>query len=377
MSIRSTLKKEGISVIGQLNTFEVNKIASNISEKICKAFPEHNINQSDLFISISRLNMYIADMTKDRALAKYFFKNNSIYFNKSIDFNNLGTLAIHECIHFMQELRNKNGKLIRFGLYDMEGKNHGMAINEASVQLMASIANGEPLDTVKYYNLELTTESPDYYPIETALLRQLIYFTGSYPLFHSTLNSNDVFRNTFIEKSNAKTYNKIESNMDLIMHYEEKLNSTSTKLAYLSEDANNHIAKLKKLNGEINALKELIFNITLETQNTILVECFNKQFENIRTLNDIKKFQSDLYNFKTVTINTGNYNFYNEYYCDMMTKLDEKREFLEKYGDILTYESLNKELSLIEEDGFGFQFFKKLFNKLSLLTEEFFRAKEY
>ena len=86
MSIRSTLKKEGISVIGQLNTFEVNKIASNISEKICKAFPEHNINQSDLFISISRLNMYIADMTKDRALAKYFFKNNSIYFNKSIDF---------------------------------------------------------------------------------------------------------------------------------------------------------------------------------------------------------------------------------------------------------------------------------------------------
>jgi hypothetical protein len=61
----------------------------------------------------------------------------------------------------------------------------------------------------------------------------------------------------------------------------------------------------------------------------------------------------------------------------MMTKLDEKREFLEKYGDILTYESLNKELSLIEEDGFGFQFFKKLFNKLSLLTEEFFRAKEY
>ena len=165
--------------------------------------------------------------------------------------------------------------------------------------------------------------------------------------------------------------------MDLIMHYEEKLNSTSTKLAYLSEDANNHIAKLKNLNGEINALKESIFNITLETQNTILVECFNKQFENIRTLNDIKKFQSDLYNFKTVTINTGNYNFYNEYYCDMMTKLDEKRDFLEKYGDILTYESLNKELSLIEEDGFGFQFFKKLFNKLSLLTEEFFRAKEY
>ena len=47
MSINSTLRKEGINVIGKLNTLEINKIASNISEKICLAFPEHNINKSD------------------------------------------------------------------------------------------------------------------------------------------------------------------------------------------------------------------------------------------------------------------------------------------------------------------------------------------
>ena len=46
MSINSTLRKEGIEDIKPLKTLEINKIASSISEKICSAFPEHNINKS-------------------------------------------------------------------------------------------------------------------------------------------------------------------------------------------------------------------------------------------------------------------------------------------------------------------------------------------
>ena len=57
MNINSALKKEGIKVVGKLNTLEVNKIAANISNSIANAFPEHNINQKDLFVSISRLSM--------------------------------------------------------------------------------------------------------------------------------------------------------------------------------------------------------------------------------------------------------------------------------------------------------------------------------
>ena len=113
MSIDSTLKKEGINVIGELNTLDINKIASNIADKICSAFPEHNLNQSDLFISIARLNMYVAEMPDSSAGAKYYYKNNSIYFNKNMDLDSLNTLSLHECIHFMQELKDKHGKLLR------------------------------------------------------------------------------------------------------------------------------------------------------------------------------------------------------------------------------------------------------------------------
>ena len=366
MSINSALKKEGIKVVGKLNTLEINKIASNISEKISQAFPEHNINQSDLFISIARLNMYIAEMPND-AMAKYFYKNNSIYFSKDMNLDTINTLALHECIHFVQALTNKRGKLLRLGLYNLEGtSNDGMALNEAAVQHLASVATNSTLDTVKYYNMELSTESPDYYPLQTALLNEMMYFTGSYSLYHSTLYSDDVFKNTFIAKSNVRTYEKIEKNFDLIFEYEAKLAAETYKLSISSEEIKN-IDKIKRINSKIDDLKAIIFEKTLETQNLIVLNCFNHELNSIKTLEDVKTFQRSLYNFKHLLITTNNYSFFNDFYIDMMNKLEEKREFILKYGNILTLDSLTNELANVEEKTFGFQFFKRLFNKLKLL----------
>lgn len=374
MSINSTLKKEGIKVISELNTLEINKIASSISEKICSAFPEHSINQSELFISIARLNMYIAEMpASDLAVAKYFYKNNSIYFSKDMDLTNINTLAVHECIHFIQEIKNKRGKLLRLGLYDLENKNStGMAINEAAVQLMASIATSSSIDNVKYYNMELTTESPLFYPIQTALVKQMIYFTGSYPLFHSTLYSNDIFKNTFIEKSSVKAYSTILYNLDLLVDYEEQLNNISYKLSISSDESS--LSQIKKMNNQILALKNIILQKTIETQNIIIENCFNSEFNSIRNLEDIKNFQSKLYNFKDLLINSENYTFFNDFYCQMMSNLDEKRETIKKYGIINNF-SLETSLSIIEEETYGFKFFKRLFEKIKLLFEEKLREK--
>ena len=375
MSINSTLKKEGINVIGKLNTLEINKIASNISEKIVKAFPEHGLNQSDLFISIARLDMYIAEMPNDMAMAKYFYKNNSIYFSKDMDLEDLHSLALHECLHFIQEVKNKQGKLLRMGLYNLEGySSTGMALNEAAVQNMASVASNSELDTVKYYNMELATESPDFYPLQTALLNEMIYFTGSYPLYHSTLYSNDVFKNTFIAKSSVKTYNQIEKNFDLICQYETLLSEHIYKLSVCSEEAKS-LGKIKKLNSKIDAYKNIILEKTLETQNIILLDCFTSELSNIRTLDDTYEFEDHLLGFKEVLISTQNYNFYNSFCEDMLNKLEEKREFLLKYGNILDLDSITNELAAVQEQTYGFQFFKRLFSKLVLLFEETLREK--
>lgn len=376
MSINSILKKEGIEIISSLTTLEINKIASKIAEMLCSTFPEHNLNQSDLFISISRLNMYIAKMPSDSAKAKYFYKNNSIYFSQDMDLEDLSTLAVHECIHFLQELKNKRGKLIRLGLYNLQGNPTGMALNEAAVQLMASKATNSKLDNVRYYNMNLKTISPDYYPLETAIVRELTYFTGTYPLFHSVLFSNDVFKNTFIAKSNEKAYNLIEYNLDLLLHYQEELSIAIYNLETCSEN-NISLNKIKNLSNRIEALKSVILKHTLEIQNTIIYYCFNKEFDYIKDLDSLKAFQKHLYNFKNLIIDTEGYTYYNEFYCDMMNRLEEKRELIKKYGVLTFFEESNKDLVLFESPTYGLAFFKKLFSKLKLLFEEKIRVKEY
>ena len=134
MGINYLLKKEGLDEIKKLDTLHINQIAKNISEKLCESFPDLHLSQSDLFVSISRLDMYTAKMP-DSASAKYVYNKNAIYFDKNLNLSDINTLAIHECIHFLQELYDNKGKIVRLGLYDLHSK-VGLALNEAAVQLM-------------------------------------------------------------------------------------------------------------------------------------------------------------------------------------------------------------------------------------------------
>ena len=86
MGINLLLRKEGIENIRKLDTMHINKIASFIAEKLCTSFPDLHLSQSELFIQISRLDMYVASM-QDNASAKYVYGNNSIYFNENLDLN--------------------------------------------------------------------------------------------------------------------------------------------------------------------------------------------------------------------------------------------------------------------------------------------------
>ena len=72
------LKKEGIQIKSTLNSSQVEKISSIITDQICKTFPEHNLSFNDVLSTLTKLNMYIAEMPKDSAAAKYSYKTNSI-----------------------------------------------------------------------------------------------------------------------------------------------------------------------------------------------------------------------------------------------------------------------------------------------------------
>lgn len=343
MSIDSILKKEGISIVRKLDMLEVNRIAKNITNKISKYFSEYLLDYDDLFASISRIDMFLAKMTGDSATAKYLYMNNSIYFNENVDLtvSENSIFALHECIHFLQTQKDKNGNLTRLGLYKVG--HSGTAINEAAVQLMASIAQEENFDNVKYYDIYINTISPNCYPLQCALLTEMVYFTGTYPLYHSTLNSNEVFKNTFVLKSDKKTYDKIIKNFDKLLSFENNLNYYSSELQYADK-----ISSIKLLNKLINETKNDIKSLFFKTQNLIMNKCFKSEFNNIRNLEDIKSFNAKLYNYKNIIGSSDEYTYYNEFYCNMMNVIEEKKQYIEKYGEINLFESVNTGLMLVD-----------------------------
>ena len=326
MSIETELKKDGIEVIEKLDTLKINSIAMNVSLKLCETFPEYNLNQNKLFIKLSRLNMYKAKMPEGMAEANYFYKNTSIYFNEHIQDEDLEEFAIHECIHYLQEIKDKRNYLLRMGLCDYtEFKIYGLGLNEAAVQLIASKVNKIPKEFVKYFGISFETNSPSYYPLECCLVQQLAYITGEDVFFKSTLNSTDEFKEKFASLTSPKTFMAIQNAVDDILNAEEEIIKINNRIAGI-DDRN------KRIDGMLKKIEELKHEISLtfmRTQNLIISSYFDKAFKEITNLEEVENYRRKLYTFKDYLGAMEGYTFFNDYYVKKMEKLEEKYNAIE------------------------------------------------
>lgn len=326
MSIESDLRKDGIEVLEKIDTLKVNSIARNVSIRLCETFPNFNLNQNNLFIKLSRLNMYIAKMPEGMSEANYFYKNCSIYFNSHIDINDIEEFAIHECIHYIQEIKDKRNYLLRMGLCDYtEFKIYGLGLNEAAVQLMSSKILGIPKEFVKYFNISFETTSPSYYPLECCLVNQLSYITGEDILFESTINSNDNFKKKLIELTDYKSFMQIQDYIDDILSCEEQIIKINNKISQI-DDRNK---KVDNLIDKINSLKGDISSTFIKAQNLIISSYFDKAFYSITNLEELENYRRKLYNFKDYLGYSEGYNYFNDYYVNRMMNLEDKYNLLE------------------------------------------------
>ena len=268
------------------------------------------------------------------AEANYFYKNTSIYFNEHIDNNDLEEFAIHECIHYIQEVKDKKNYLIRMGLCDYtEFKIYGLGLNEAAVQLMSSKINGIPKEYVKYFGISFETISPSYYPIECCLVNQLAYLVGKDVLFESTLKSNDNFKNKLSNVITPKSFMAIQNAIDDILYAEEDIIKLNNKIAQI-DDRN------KKVDGMLKKIDELKHEILLtfmRTQNLIISSYFDNSFNMISNLEELEKYRKKLYSFKDYLGFAEGYTFFNDYYINKMNELENKYNALENgYDESLT-----------------------------------------
>lgn len=317
------LIKNGIENENLLNMQAKNEVAIYVSNVLAGNFPEIHLNFNTLFISINKVKMYIADMPQNQVGACYFYKNNSIYFKRGLDLHTIKELAVHECIHHFQEIKDSNGVLHRMGLCSYVGnKAYGNALNEASVQLMASYANHQKSDTVTYYGISLPTDSPNYYPLLCNLMKQIANLTGFGILFESTFYSNDAFFDKFKSEFGRDNAFKLQSNFEKILSTENKI----AKITYKIQSEDLEYNKFNKCSNEIKKRKEKIKKLFFDTQNLIIKSFFDKKINLISSQKEIEQYRKYLYSCSHLIGTSEDYSFFNQYYIDKMAEIDAKYE---------------------------------------------------
>lgn len=83
--------------------------------------------------------MYYAEIPEGLSQANYIYKNSTMYFLNNINLDEMNEFVFHECIHIIQENKNKKNQIVKMGLCSINDITvTGMALNEAAIQYMIS-----------------------------------------------------------------------------------------------------------------------------------------------------------------------------------------------------------------------------------------------
>jgi len=366
MSKKFNHKLHGISNITEISAKDRHTISKKAVDLIYPVVSEFNISKEMLFNSLGKSNMYLADFD-DLSMGKYDYTTNSIYFSNDLDISNLDSSVIHEILHFFQAELTEDNFLIRMGLFKpskLFRPEKGLGLNEASVQYIASTIVKEIPDHVKYYELELTTPSSNYYPIETAIIRQMCFFTGTYPLFFSTLFSTDLFEKTFKTITSEENYNYIEEKLTYIVQLQEKLSDVYSTIHTHNQAESKKISVLNNITNLKNKLRETV----LDVQKIIYTSAFANELDKIETVQDIVNMKALISNFENYIINYEvDYSF--EQFKDKINiELNNKLALIEAYGNYSFALKAKKDILNLPKI-YSQSFIKTFFSKIKLLID--------
>ena len=339
------LEKLGITTTREFTQREVRYIAEEVTELLVKAFPILEDDYNNLLIRLLNCKMYFANINENKNISNvnYIYENKSIYFDERVNLDNINDKIIHECIHYLQDIRNEKGKLKKMGLCGFEElSTYGLGINEGAVQYIASKAVGNTLTITKKAGIILKTVSPNYYPFLTNLIHQVVYVMGEDIIVKGTINCNEKFEeeflNTFEERASTiiKMFDKI---IDLLNKSNEETQEENKQL-FNTEIANEYI----------------------ETQNTIMKTYFDKICNRLTTIEEVDFYIEKFLNYKPLLGVVEETRFslnddYEQYKEQILKKFDKRIMEISK-------ESSKNTLSIIYNNRL-FRFFKKILSYFS------------
>ena len=366
MSVKSNQKLNGIRNAVEISAKDRHTISKKAIDLIYPIVSEFNISKEMLFNSLGKSNMYLADF-EDMSMGKYDYTTNSIYFSNELDITNLDSSVIHEILHFFQAELTENNFLVRMGLFEpskLFRSEKGLGLNEASVQYLSSIITKEVPDHVRYYELELVTPSSNYYPLETAIVRQMCFFTGTYPLFFSTLFSTDLFEKTFKTITSEDNYNYIEKKLTEIVHLQEKLSNIYSHIHTHNQAESKKISVLNNITNLKNKLRETV----LDVQKIIYTSEFANELDKVETVQDIVNIQTLISNFENYIISYENDYSFEQFKDKISVELNNKLALIEAYGNYSFALKAKKDILNLPKI-YSQSFFKTFFSKIKLLID--------
>ena len=366
MSVKSNHKLNGIRNAVEISAKDRHIISKKAIDLIYPVVSEFNISKEMLFNSLGKSNMYLADF-EDMSMGKYDYTTNSIYFSNELDITNLDSSVIHEILHFFQAELTENNFLVRMGLFEpskLFRSEKGLGLNEASVQYLSSIIAKEVPDHVRYYELELVTPSSNYYPLETAIVRQMCFFTGTYPLFFSTLFSTDLFEKTFKTITSEDNYNYIEKKLTEIVHLQEKLSNIYSHIHTHNQAESKKISVLNNITNLKNKLRETV----LDVQKIIYTSAFANELDKVETVQDIVNIQTLISNFENYIISYENDYSFEQFKDKISVELNNKLALIEAYGNYSFALKAKTDILNLPKI-YSQSFFKTFFTKIKLLID--------
>ena len=270
MKIKRELKNLGIKPIEELSVQEKTYIAEKVSTKLA-SLKVLGITHNEILEKLFDAKMYTAEINNNLGKVNYFYKNKTIYFDKSLNILELDENILRECIHYIQDKREKQN---RMGLCIFEQyKVRGMALNEIGI----SYISNKLLNKINH-NKTFT------------LLKQILLITGEEVFLDSILNNNNKFQEKFMQMVNSENlYYKMQNTLDAMFDLEQ----ITKRLDFEGRKSFNPQRYLTKINMHKHTLNSKF----LEIQWDIYNRYFSRKIEIIDKIEEIKEYKEELFNF--------------------------------------------------------------------------------
>lgn len=337
MGISKILKKFDIKVIGKVTKEEQIIISDNVATKITNKF--NFIDYGYIYTKLMRAKMYIAIIPEGITRAIYSYEEDTLFISDEEDLKNISKELLYECIHTMQDIRDKKGNVKQLGqCIFSDYKVYAMALNEASILYITQKIFEEETKYVEAYGIKANTYSPNSYPLICNILLQLLFISNEKILVKSTLNSTDEFLIQGIEEIGESSYVNIQNNLDEMLYASEEIIGVKRSLKNNTSDGN-----VQEINKELNRIYEKeaeIRRLYMDSQMSIFTMYFDRLFNRIQTLSDIKTYRNKLQNYKELigfyTNNSQEYflEYYEGYYKTKEEKLKEKEDQIKRKNDL-------------------------------------------